>query len=160
MLRRLNVNCTLNPVAIDSASVQEKILTIETHRRNYEQSITGWYGFFSRFSKAQQQREKINHELKNHIADLVIPACNLSDREGVVTEDQLKAQQQRIQELEHKKTHLETKYSKSPGNSDSNGSKSLSLIVSDGFLILTNDNTTYSQRALPAVLFKSALKRL
>ena len=96
-----------NPVAIDSASVQEKILTIETHRRNYEQSITGWYAFFSCFSKAQQQREKINHELKTHVANLVVPTCNLSDREGVVTEDQLKAQQQRIQELEHKKTHLE-----------------------------------------------------
>ena len=96
-----------NPVAIDSASVQEKILTIETHRRNYEQSITGWYGFFSCFSPAQKQRKKINHELKNRIADLVVPTCNLSDREGVVTEDQLKAQQQRIQELEHKKTHLE-----------------------------------------------------
>ena len=98
-----------NPVAIDSTSVQEKILTIEAHRRNYEQSITGsWYGrFFSRFSKAQQQREKINHELKTHISDLIIPTCNLSDREGVVTEDQLKAQQQRIQELENQKTHLE-----------------------------------------------------
>ena len=96
-----------HPVAIDSVSVQEKILTIDTHRRNYEQSITGWYGFFSCFSPAQKQCEKINHELKNHIADMVVPACNLSDREGVVTEDQLKAQQQRIQELEHKKTHLE-----------------------------------------------------
>ncbi len=101
-----------HPVAIDSASVQEKILTIETHRRNYEQSITGWYAFFSRFSKARQQREKMNHELKNHIADLVIPTCNLLDREGVVTEDQLKAQQQRIQALENQKTHLQAKAEK------------------------------------------------
>ena len=98
-----------NPVAIDSASVQEKILTIETHRQNYEKSITGWYAFFSCFSKAQQQREKINHELKTHVANLVVPACNLSDREGVVTEDQLKAQQQRIQELENQKNSPEEK---------------------------------------------------
>jgi hypothetical protein len=101
-----------NPVAIDSEGVQEKVLTIETHRRNYEKSITGWYAFFSRFSKAQQQREQMNHELKTHIADLVVPACNLSDREGAVTEDQLKAQQQRIQALENQKTHLKDKAQK------------------------------------------------
>ncbi len=101
-----------NPVTIDSNAVQEKILLIESHRQNYEKSITGWYGLFSRFSKTQQQREKMNHELKNYIADLVVPACNLSDREGVVTEDQLKAQQQRIQALENQKTHLQTKAKK------------------------------------------------
>jgi hypothetical protein len=101
-----------NPGAINSEGVQEKILTINTHRRNYEKSITGWYAFFSRFSKTQQQREKMNQELKTHIADLVVPACNLSDREGVVTEDQLKAQQQRIQDLENQKTHLRAKAEK------------------------------------------------
>lgn len=101
-----------NPVAIDSAVVQQEILTIDTHRRNYEKSITGWCGFFSCFSQAQKQREKINHELKNHIADLVVPACNLSDREGVVTNDQLKSQQQSIQELENQKTHLQVKAEK------------------------------------------------
>jgi hypothetical protein len=101
-----------NPVAIDSAAVQEKILAINVHRRNYENSITGWYAFFSRFSKAQQQREQMNRELKTHIADLVVPACNLSDREGAVTEDQLKAQQQRIQDLENQKTRLQAKTEK------------------------------------------------
>jgi hypothetical protein len=101
-----------NPVAIDSEGVQEKILIIDSHRQNYEKSITGWPAFFSRFSKAQQQREKINLELKNHITDLVVPACNLSDREGVVTEDQLKEQQQRIQTLENQKTYLRKKAEK------------------------------------------------
>jgi hypothetical protein len=100
------------PATIDSEAVQKKILIIDVQRRNYEKSITGWYAFFSCFSKAQQQREKMNHELKTHIADLVVPACNLSDREGAVTEDQLKAQQQRIQELENQKTHLEEKIKK------------------------------------------------
>ncbi|MBS0351097.1 MAG: hypothetical protein JSR33_07920, partial [Proteobacteria bacterium] len=104
-----------NPVAINSEGVQEKILTINTHRRNYEKSITGWYAFFSRFSKTQQQRENINHELKNHIADLVVPACNLSDREGIVTEEQLKAQQERIQALENQKAHLQAKAEKVQG---------------------------------------------
>jgi hypothetical protein len=101
-----------NPVAIDSVAVQEKILTIDNHRRNYEKSITGWYAFFSGFSKTQQQREKMNHELKNHIADLIVPACNFSDREGVVTANQLKAQKQKIQELENKKIQLEEKIQK------------------------------------------------
>lgn len=101
-----------NPVSIDSEGVQEKILTIDIHRRNYEKSITGWSAFFSSFSKTQQQREQMNHKLKNHIADLVVPACNLSDREGVVTEDQLKEQQQRIQALENQKTHLQVKAEK------------------------------------------------
>lgn len=101
-----------NPVAIDSKGVQEKILVIEAYRQNYGKSITGWYAFFSRFSKAQQQREQMNRELKTHIADLVIPTCNLSDREGVVAEDQLKTQQQRIQALEHQKTHLKEKTQK------------------------------------------------
>jgi hypothetical protein len=101
-----------NPVIIDSEGVQEKILAIEAHRHNYGKSITGWSAFFSRFSKVQQQREKINHELKTHIADLIVPACNLSDREGAVTEDQLNAQQQRIQALENQKTHLQVKAEK------------------------------------------------
>jgi hypothetical protein len=101
-----------NPVTIDSEGVQEKILLIDNHRQNYEKSITGWSAFFSRFSKTQQQREKMNLELKNHITDLVVPACNLSDREGVVTEDQLKEQQQRIQTLENQKTYLRKKSEK------------------------------------------------
>ena len=45
---------------------------------------------------------------------MVTPACNLSDREGAVTEDQLKAQQQRIQELENQKTHLNKNIQKIP----------------------------------------------
>jgi hypothetical protein len=101
-----------NPVAIDSAAVQEKILAINVHRQNYEKSITGWYAFFSRFSKAQQQREQMNRELKTHIADLVVPACNLSDREGTVTEDQLKTQEHRIKELESKQITLKEKIEK------------------------------------------------
>lgn len=40
---------------------------------------------------------------------MIVPTCNLSDREGAVTEEQLKAQQQRIKKLENPKIQLKEK---------------------------------------------------
>ncbi len=87
------------PNAVDAARIQSKILKIEQHRQSYEKSLGGWGSFFSKNSPVAQKKEKINEALKANIAELVIPACGLFDRQDAVSHQQIKKQQQWMEQL-------------------------------------------------------------
>ena len=96
---------------INTQQVQHQILTMEQHRKEYAKTLTGWGSFFGRSSPTHRQHETINQTIQSHLAELVVPACGLQDRQGIVTVEQIKNQQTVGQKLAHQtdQIHAETK---------------------------------------------------
>ena len=96
---------------INTQQVQHQILTMEQHRKEYAKTLTGWGSFFGRSLPTHRQHETINQTIQNHLAELVVPACGLQDRQGIATVEQIKNQQTVGQKLAHQtdQIHAETK---------------------------------------------------
>ena len=84
---------------------------MEQHRKEYAKTLTGWGSFFGRSSPTHRQHETINQTIQSHLAELVVPACGLQDRQGIATVEQIKNQQTVGQKLTHQtdQIHAETK---------------------------------------------------
>ncbi len=97
--------------AINTQQVQNHILRMEQHRKDYVKTLTGWGSFFGKSLSTHRQQETINQAIQSHLAELVIPACGLQDRQGIATVEQIKQQQTVGQKIAHQtdQIHAETK---------------------------------------------------
>ena len=78
---------------IDSNEIQGRLLALEEYRKNYEKTLNNWRNrFFGPTLIVLCQREKINLDLQNYIAELIIPACGLQDQQSIPTKEQIKEQ--------------------------------------------------------------------
>ena len=100
-----------SPQIINAQQVQHQILTMEQHRKDYAKTLTGWGSFFGKSLSPHRQHETINQTIQGHLAELIVPACGLQDRQGIVTVEQIKQQQTVGQQLAHQtdQIHAETK---------------------------------------------------
>jgi hypothetical protein len=96
---------------VNAQQVQHQILMMEQHRKEYAKTLTGWSSFFRRGSPNHHQHKTIHQKIQNHLAELVVPACGLQDRQGIATAEQIKKQQTVGQQLAHQthQIHAETK---------------------------------------------------
>lgn len=96
---------------INAQQVERQILTMEQHRKEYARTLTGWGSFFRRSAPTSCQPEIINQTIQRHLAELVVPACGLQDRQGIATVEQIKQQQTIGKQLAYQteKIHAETK---------------------------------------------------
>ncbi len=98
--------------AINTQQVQNQILTMEQHRKDYAKTLTGWGSFFGKSLPTHRQQETINQAIQSHLAELVVPACGLQDRQGIATVEQIKQQQTIGQQLAHQTGQIQAETKK------------------------------------------------
>lgn len=97
---------------INTQQVQNHILTLEQHRKDYAKTLTGWGSFFGKSLSTHRQQETINQTIQSHLAELVVPACGLQDRQGIATVEQIKNQQIYGKQLAHQTDQIQAETKK------------------------------------------------
>lgn len=90
------------PFTLTTASLEQKLLSLDTHRQRFAQSITsGWSVFFSSGRQARRRREQqLNTALQSILARMVTPLYGFNDHAAVITPDQVKQQHALVCQLD------------------------------------------------------------
>lgn len=91
-----------SPMTVQSTTLQQKLLTLDTHRQSFAQSITSsWSAFFSSNRQARRQQEQqLNIALQSVIAQMTTPLYGLNDSATVITPEQVKQQHLTARQLD------------------------------------------------------------
>jgi hypothetical protein len=74
----------------DRVTLQERLLTLNTHRCAYEKSITSFWGTLFIQPRQLQSQQQLNHRLQTTLADLVTPICAFDDKNKAIPSDTIK----------------------------------------------------------------------
>lgn len=95
-----------SPFTVKAATLEQKLLTLDVHRKNFAQSITsGWSAFFSSGRQARRQQEQqLNIGLQSAIAQMTTPIYGFNDPATAITSEQVKQQHLTARQLDEKQS--------------------------------------------------------